>query len=97
MKKKVKIIGKSPTDGKLIVEGIFKLFDTTGMPLFMVFECCEQNNWLPSWISFYEEAKSSGWQHKTIINRLEEALSDVYGIEFRDVVISRLNKIFKII
>lgn len=90
---KVKIIGKT-TDGKLVVKGIFKLFDTTGMPLFMVFESCEQNNWLPSWIDFYNEAVEAGWTHKTIVNRLSESLSDTYGKEYSDVVIDRLNKIY---
>jgi len=91
---KVKVVGKSPTDGKLVVKGIFKLFDTTGLPLFIIFDTCEQNNWLPSWIDFYKEAIKGGWSHKTIVNRLSEALSDTYGTDFKDVVIDRLNKIF---
>ena len=93
MSEKVRIIGKT-TDGKSVVTGIFKFFDTTGIPLFVLFELCEQNNWLPSWIHFYEDGKKQGWEHKTIINRLQEGLSDCYGKEFSDQVIARLNKIY---
>lgn len=87
------VIGKT-TDGKWVVKGVFKLFDTTGIPLFMLFDLCEQSNYLPSWIEFYNDAVNGQWKHKTIINRLEEAITDVYGKEYADVVVGRLNKMF---
>jgi len=89
---KVKIIGKS-TDGQLVVSGIFKFFDTTGVPLFVIFDLCKQHNWLPSWIHLYKEAQMQGWKHKTIINRLREGMQDIYEKEFILKVIERLNSV----
>ena len=91
---KVEIIGKDPT-GKSIVCGLFKLFDTTGIPLYVVFEGCKQHDWIPSWIHFYHEASDVGWKHKTITNRLRSGMEDVYEKEFINNVIDRLDKIFK--
>lgn len=90
---RLEIIGKT-TDGRSVVKGIFKFFDTTGIPLFIIFDLCEQHNWIPSWINFYQEASGRGWTHKTIINRLKDGITDVYGTEFCDTVISNLNKVF---
>lgn len=90
---KVRIVGKDPT-GKSVVCGIFKLFDTSGLPLFVIFDLCQRQNWLPSWIHFYRESKSAGWTHKTIIDRLKEGMEDVYEPEFVNTVLKRLNTIY---
>jgi hypothetical protein len=78
------------TDRHAVVSGLFKLFDTSGLPLDTIFLLCVEKGFMPSWIDFYAEARMSGWAHKTIINRLSNSISDVYGNDFRDVVISRL-------
>ncbi len=90
---KVSIVGKT-TDGQPVVCGIFKLFDTTGIPLFVVFELCKQSNWLPSWIHFYKEAQEQGWKHKTITDRMKEGMEDVYEEKFILKVVDKLNEIF---
>lgn len=90
---KVQIVGKDPT-GKSIVCGIFKLFDTTGLPLYIVFDMCKERDWIPSWIHFYKESQTAGWSHKTIIDRLRDGMQGVYETDFVNTVISRLDKIF---
>lgn len=94
MLQKVEIVGKDPT-GKSVVCGLFKLFDTTGTPLYVVFDICQQYNYIPSWIDFYREAEKAGWKHKTIIDRLRDGMEDIYEREFIDTVLDRLDKIFK--
>jgi hypothetical protein len=91
---KVRVVGKTK-DNQSVVSGIFKFFDTSGIPLFVIFELCKQYNWLPSWIDFYKEGINQGWKHETILLRLEEGMQDIYEKEFIEEVIERLNKIFK--
>ncbi len=89
---KVRFVGKTET-GEMVVCGIFKLFDTTGLPLFIVFDLCHQQNWIPSWIHFYREAKDHGWKDKTIMDRLKEGMEDVYETDFVKVVMNKLTEI----
>ena len=86
------IVGKT-TDGKYTISGIFKMFDTLGLPLDVIFQICVEKNMMPSWIHFYNEARAAGWKHKTIISRLSDSINDVYGKEFSDVVITRLHEV----
>ena len=85
----MKVIGKS-TDGQLIVSGVFKLFDTCGLPLEDVFQQCAKKNYLPSWTHFYEEAIKAGWKHKTIITKLKSSMIEAYEDEWVKVVLKRL-------
>jgi alanyl-tRNA synthetase len=77
-------------DGKDVVAGVFDFFDTHGLPFDVIFELCKDNNMIPSWPIFYSDAIKAGWSRKTILNRLEPALVDVYGWDFANVVLSRL-------
>lgn len=86
----MQLVGKTKDNGLKVVSGVFKLFDTSGLPLTDLFEYLKQNNFIPSWNHFYEEAKKSGWKDKTIFSRLSEALEDVYGLEFKNIVLERL-------
>lgn len=88
----MQIVGVT-SDNKRIVSGLFPLFDTHGLPLSIIWQCCIENNFVPSWIDFYFEAIEAGWSHKTILLRLNESIADVYGIEYQEVVIKRLSLI----
>jgi alanyl-tRNA synthetase len=87
----LKVIGKSPD--YLIVHGeeVFKLFDTSGLPLDIVFMELKDRGYMPDWRSFYSAAENHGWKPKTIISRLRESLP-IYNHtpDFTEVVISRL-------
>lgn len=79
--KLLKVVGHN-NDGVEIVSGVFKLYDTCGMPLDLIFDYLKDNNMMPSWIHFYEDAVNGGWKDKTINLRLNEAILDVYGKDF---------------
>lgn len=82
-KKKLGFDVISVTEGGIqIVSGVFRVFDTCGLPLDIVFDLCRQKNLMPSWIHFYEDAINQGWKVETIFNRLEINISDVYGKPF---------------
>lgn len=69
-------------DGTTVVSGVFRLFDTCGLPLDIILDLCQENDLMPSWIHFYDDAIKQGWVDKTIFNRLETNISDTYGKSF---------------
>lgn len=88
-KRGLNIVAVTP-EGVNVVDGIFRIFDTLGMPLDEVFNQCKEHNLMPSWIHFYDDARIQGWSHETILNRLEIGIRDIYGKDFSDAVIYRL-------
>lgn len=88
------IIGET-TDGKKVVDGIWKTFETHGLPLDIIFTLCIRKEWMPDWIELYKQMRHSGMEHSRITSKLEEAINDSFGKDFCDVVISRLDQIFK--
>lgn len=86
----LKPVGKT-TDDKIVVAGVYEFYETYGLPLDSLFDSLNQKNQIPCWISFYKEAKFAGMKHERILSKLEESISDVYGKEFSDIVLSKLN------
>ena len=80
-------------DNKKVIGGVWKTFETHGLPLDIIFTICIQKESVPDWLSLYEEMKFSGMKHERILSKLEEAICDSFGKEFSDVVIFKLNQI----
>jgi len=85
------VVGKTP-EGFLVVTGVYKFFETHGMPLDALFAVLIEHKLMPSWIDFYDAAKRGGMQHDRIVSKLDPAIVDVYGAEFRDQVFDRLRR-----
>lgn len=83
------------TDGKKLVDGVWAMYETHGLPLDVIFDVLIKKESIPDWIALYKQMRQSGMQHSRILSKLDEAVSDSYGKEFRDVVISTLDQIFK--
>ena len=83
------------TDGKAVVAGVYEFYETHGLPLDVLFDSLDQKNQIPCWISFYKSASLAGMKHERILSKLEEAISDVYGKEFTDAVIKKLDGLMK--
>lgn len=77
------------------MSGVYRFYETHGMPLDEIFDLFRAKNIMIDWIDFYKDARKAGMQHSRIIAKLEEALYDSFGKEFGAVVISRLNEIFE--
>jgi alanyl-tRNA synthetase len=89
----LKILGKTECGNFLVVHGeeVFRLFDTSGLPLEIVFMELKDRGYMPDWTSFKLTAENHGWKVKTIITRLTEATSCYTHVEnFTETVISRL-------
>lgn len=74
-------------DGKIVVSGVFKFYETEGLPLDMVLYLLVERGRIPCWISFYREAHKAGMKHERIVGKLEEALADTYGRDFKKEVL----------
>jgi len=69
---------------------VFTLLEQQGLPLDLVLDLLQQHNSIPDWIELYQTARLHGWNHRTIVSKLETALFDVYGGKFRDYIIEKL-------
>ena len=87
-----KVVGKT-LDGRLVVSGVYRFYETHGMPLDVVFQILQDKQMLPCWISFHREAMAAGMQHDRLIAKLDPALSDSYGSGFRDYVVRGLERL----
>lgn len=83
------------SDNKKVISGIYKMFESHGIPLDVIFSLLKERNIIPDWINLYRDCRRSGMGHDRIISKLEEAINDSYGKEFGIQVIYNLNLIFK--
>jgi len=81
-------------DDKLVVDGVWKMFESHGLPLDSIFTCLKEKNAVPCWITLYKQMKLAGMKHERILAKLESDVADSYGATFCSVVISQLNNIF---
>lgn len=77
-------------DGLGVVDGVYRFYETHGIPLDVLFEALREHHLVPDWTSFLQEASSAGMKKSRVLSMLEFALSDTYGAAFRDHVLNRL-------
>lgn len=78
-----------------VVAGIWSMYETHGLPLDIIFDICIRRKFIPDWIALYKDMRNSGMKHDRILSKLQEAINDSYGREHCEVVISKLEEIFK--
>lgn len=88
----IEICGKTEDD-KNVVRGVYRFFETEGVPFDTIFEILKSKNAIPDWIALVREAILAGMKPARIISALDAAISDSYGPEVRNVVISRLQHV----
>jgi len=74
LSKYLEVVGKARED-RLVVSGVFKLFETTGLPLEIIIEELWEDGYIPSWNDFYKEAEAAGVGHRSIMIRIQEGVS----------------------
>jgi hypothetical protein len=92
------IVGRTVGEdgGKTVLAGVYRFYETEGLPLDTLFEILQGKNAIPCWVSLYKEAGAAGMKHERILSRLETAISDIYGASFKDRVIARLRKLHEV-
>src|SRR5688572_28584362 len=83
------IVGKT-TDDKIVVRGVYRFFETHGLPLEIIFDLLKERNMIPDWINLVEEAELAGMKFSRILSKLEDPIADSWGYEFSRVVIKTL-------
>ncbi|HUX61328.1 MAG TPA: hypothetical protein VMV32_08440 [Ignavibacteriaceae bacterium] len=84
-------------DNLKVCTGVFKFYDTYGIPLDTLFDLCKNENIMPSWLDFYNDAIENKWKYETIITRLSDSISDVWGKDYADAIIQKIKTAKKII
>ena len=82
------VVGRTE-DGKIVVKNVYYLYETHGVPLEVIFSYLKDKNLIVDWLIFYEDAKNAGV--KNPVSKIEEPLKEVYGNEFAEEVLERLN------
>ena len=72
------VTGKT-TDGLPIISGLFRFYDTLGVPLADVLMKISERRLVPDWADFIQSASTSGWTKHTTLSRVREAVVDSYG------------------
>jgi len=63
---------------------------TTGLPLEIILQLLKDRNMSVDWVGFYEESLKHLWKWKTTRERIRYSVGEIYGPEYRDKVLKRL-------
>jgi hypothetical protein len=85
----IQVIGKT-VDDRTVVQGVYRFYETTGVPLDVILDQLRERGVVPDWPQFVIEAVEAGMSVPRAISLLEPALADSFGSAFCDVVVSRL-------
>ncbi len=58
----LKVSGKT-TDGKIVVAGIYRVYETYGLPLDIILDSLNQLGAVPDWLAFIERHVKAGARH----------------------------------
>ena len=75
-----------PENGKTVIKGIYRCFETTGLPLDVIVSWIKENDFIPSWYDYLTEATNAGINFERIKSRLEEVIVDIYGNHYWKIV-----------
>lgn len=92
MKHLLEFTGRT-SDGKPVVRGLYRFYETEGLPLEVLLGYAEEIGAVPDWMSFVLEAVEAGMKVDRILAMLDPALVDTFGPAFRDVIMTRLRQL----
>lgn len=78
------------TDGRTVVRGMYRFYETSGVPLDVILEFIRDRGAVPDWRAFVDEAVAAGMSEARAVSKLEEAVADTFGPGMREAVTSRL-------
>lgn len=71
----MKQTGVTP-EGKPVYDGVFKLYDTHGLPLDVTLHALRERGAVVDWLDLFESARRAGWKDKKILAWCEQSLRD---------------------
>lgn len=58
--------------------------DTKGIHLSNILDHLKNEGKLVSWPGYFKAAERQGWKEKTVLSRLHESISEIYGSDWYD-------------
>jgi hypothetical protein len=79
------IVGQT-TEGRPVIDGewVFYMSDTRGVHLTDILVFLDEKGFSVGWPGYLELAKKQGWKEKTILTRLRDSITDVFGGAYFD-------------
>lgn len=74
------------------MSNVFHVTSSQGLPLEIILEVLRKKRIVVDWQDFYDRAIKGGWKYKRIRERVSSSVFEVYGPEYRNEVIRRLDK-----
>jgi hypothetical protein len=59
------------------------------VPLEFIIDFFEDNDLIIDWLDLYKSSLEGGWSEKTIFNKIETAIGDVYGNDYKKEFMKR--------
>lgn len=87
----MKQVGITP-EGQPVVDGVFILVGTHGIPLEVVLDGMKQRSVTPCWQTYIRDARKDGAKDRTIRARITAAVGEVYGPNHLKAVEERLDQ-----
>ena len=85
------VVGET-VDGKEVIKGLFLVHSSlTGLPLEDCLKFLKEQNMVVDWIDFIEDSIKYEWKMKTTLIRIETSVTEVYGKEYCQEVMKRIN------
>ena len=85
----LKLSGRT-IEGKLVIANIFQVTSTIGLPLEIIVDVLNKRDMIINWQDFLNCSIASGARLDTTLNKIENAIGDVFGSKYKEEVMSRL-------
>jgi len=69
--------------------------DTKGIPLDFLLSSLKEKDYVIDWIEFVNTSLEHNWKLKGTIIKIEQALIDIYGREYTDIIVRKLKDLYK--
>ena len=80
-------------EGFKVVKGCLVFTNSVGIPLDILIDVLYQNKMLIDWIDYYDECVQQGQKQSNLLQKIENALVDVFGKKYKDEVIKRIRSL----
>ena len=81
-------------DGKPVVNGVYYLVGSHGVPLELVLMFFKQEGFVVNWVNYIDHALKDGANVCSIRSKIEAAVSDVYGKNYCAEVLKRMDMMY---
>lgn len=65
------------------------MIETKGVQLAVIIEGLDQHGWVIDWMDFLQQSLDHGWNPKSTLSKIEEALLDIKGPEYTQEVLNK--------